>query len=130
VSGWRIAQMKSPIQWLQPMRLIRRQQTYVAVAVAIYAALWAADRPVPIGSTLIYTLSLCNLIVLMQDHLGFLYRRKRLWHSWALYLPILLVVAVSGVMVVNAIEFPVRRFPGQKLWQFLASGWKFPFMPR
>ena len=120
--------MKSLIQLLQPMRLIRRQQTYVAVAVAIYAALWAADRPVPIGSTLIYTLSLCNLIVLMQDHLGFLYHRERLWHSWVLYLPLLLVIAISGVMAVNIIEFPMRGFPGQTLWQFLASGWKFPFM--
>jgi hypothetical protein len=51
------------------MRLIRQQQTYVAVAGAIYAALWAADRPVPIGSTLIYTVSLCNLILFMQDYL-------------------------------------------------------------
>ncbi len=117
-----------PIRSLHPMRFIRRQQFYVAVAVAIYAALWAADRPVPIGSTLIYTLSLCNLIVLMQDHLGFLYRGKRLWHSWALYSPLLLLVAILGVMVVNTIEFPVRRFPGQTLWNFLASGWKFPFM--
>ena len=120
--------MKSPIRSLQPMRLIRRQQSYVAVAVAIYAALWAADHPVPIGSTLIYTVSLCNVILLMQDHLGLLYRRERRWHSWALYLPLLLVVAILGVMVVNTIEFPVRRFPGQTLWQFLASGWKFPFM--
>lgn len=120
--------MKSSIQSLLPMSLIRRQQSYVAVAVAIYAALWAADRPVPMGSTLIYTLSLCNLIVLMQDHLGFLYRRKRLWHSWTLYSPLLLVVSILGVMVVNIIQFPVRRLPGQTLWQFLASGWKFPFM--
>jgi phosphoserine phosphatase RsbU/P len=120
--------MKSPIQSRLPIRLIRRQQSYVAVAVGIYAALWAADRPVPIGSTLIYTLSLCNLLVLMQDRLGFLYRRKRLWHSWALYSPLLLLVSILGVTVVNTIEFPVRRFPGQTLWQFLASGWKFPFM--
>lgn len=121
-------EMKSPIRSLYPVRLIRRQQTYVAVAVAIYAALWAADRPVPIGSTLIYTVSLCNLIVFMQDYLGFLYNRKRLWHSWALYLPLLLVVSVLGVMVVNIIQFPIRGLPDQTLWQFLASGWKFPFM--
>ena len=120
--------MKSPIRSLHPMRLILRQQTYIAVAVAIYAALWAADRPVPMGSTLIYTLSLCNLIVLMQDHLGFLYNRKSLLYSWTLYLPLLLVVSILGVMVVNMIQFPVRGFPGQTLWGFLASGWKFPFM--
>jgi hypothetical protein len=105
--------MKSPIRSLHPMRLILRQQTYIAVAVAIYAALRAADRPVPIGSTLIYTLSLCNLIVLMQDHLGFLYNRKSLLHSWTLYLPLLLVVSLLGVMVVNMIQFPVvEESPG------------------
>jgi hypothetical protein len=35
--------------------LARRQQTYVAVA--IYFALWAADRPVPIGSPHLHHLS-------------------------------------------------------------------------
>jgi len=107
--------------------LARRQQTYVAVAVAIYFALWAADRPVPIGSTLIYTISLCNLVVLMQDHLGFLYQRKRLLHSWILYLPLMLMVSILGVMAVNLVEFARRGLPGQTLWNFLASGWKFPF---
>ena len=72
--------MTSPLRSLHPMRLIRRQQTYIAVAVAIYAMLWAAERPVPIGSTLIYTPSLCNLIKLMQDHLGVPYNQKRLVH--------------------------------------------------
>ena len=109
-------------------RFIRRQQTYIAIAVAIYAALWAADRPVPIGTTLLYTISLCNLIVSMQDHLSFLYQRKSLLHSWALYLPLLLGVSISGVMAVNLAQFPVVGLPGQRLWQFLASGWKFPLI--
>ena len=116
------------IRSLHPRRLLRRQQSYIAVAVAIYCALWAADRPVPIGTTLVYTLSLCNLIVFMQDHLGFLYQRRGLLYSWVIYLPLLLLVSIAGVMAVNVIQFPVRGLPGQTLWQFLASGWKFPFM--
>ena len=114
--------MKSPIRSLHPMRLIRRQQSYIAVAVAIYAALWAADRPVPLGRTLVYTLALCNLLVLMQDHLEFLYSRKRLLHSWTIYLGLLLVLSVLGVTVVNIVQYPVLGIPGQSLWQFLESG--------
>jgi sigma-B regulation protein RsbU (phosphoserine phosphatase) len=120
--------MKSPIQVLWPARFVRRQQSYIAIAVAIYAGLWAAGRPAPLGSTLAYTLPLCNLIVLVQDRLGFLYSRKRALHSWAIYLGLVLVISILGVAVVNVIQYPVQRVPGQTLWQFLASGWKFPFM--
>ena len=50
-------------------RLIRRQQSFVAIAVAIYAGLWAADRPADLSSTIIYTLPLCNVIALIRDYL-------------------------------------------------------------
>ena len=109
-------------------RFIRRQQSFIAIAVAIYAALWAVDRPATIGSTLAYTLPLSNLIVLVQDHLGFLYRHKRRLQSWTTYLALVFVIAIIGVGVVNAIEFPIRKLPGQTLWEFLKSGWKLPFM--
>jgi sigma-B regulation protein RsbU (phosphoserine phosphatase) len=122
-SGW-----NSIIQWLQLRRLIRRQQSYIAIAVAIYAAMWAADRPVPISATLIYTLPLCNLIALVQDQLGFLYNRRRGLHSWGIYLGLVLVISVAGVAVVNVIQYPMQKLAGQTLWQYLRSGWKFPFM--
>jgi phosphoserine phosphatase RsbU/P len=123
-----VAKMNSPTRPLSPIAFLRRQQSYVAVAVAIYLAMWAVDRPVPIGATLFYTLSLCNLIVLVQDHLAFLYTRKSLLLSWVLFLAVLLVASISGVMVVNLIESPAHRGPGQTLWQYLGSGWKMPFM--
>jgi sigma-B regulation protein RsbU (phosphoserine phosphatase) len=109
-------------------RFIRRQQSFVAIAVAIYAGLWAADRAADLSTTIAYTLPLCNLIVLIQDHLGGTYRNRRALHSWLIYLGLVLTVAILGVGVVNMIEFPLRRLPGQTLWQFLRSGWKLPFM--
>jgi phosphoserine phosphatase RsbU/P len=120
--------LSSLLGWLQPKRFLRRQQSYIAIAVAIYAAMWAADRPVPISGTLIYTLPLCNLIALVQDHLGFLYRRERALHSWSIYITLVFTISIVGVAVVNVIQFPIQRLPQQSLWQFLASGWKFPFM--
>ncbi len=119
---------KSLIQRLPWRRFVRRQQSYIAIAVAIYAALWAVDRPADISSTLIYTLPLCNLIAVVNDYLGFLYNRKRTLHSWAIYVALIFVIAVVGVGVVNAIEYPLSRLPGQTLWQFLKAGWKLPFM--
>jgi phosphoserine phosphatase RsbU/P len=120
--------LNSLMEWLQPKRFIRRQQSYIAIAVAIYAAMWAADRPVPIGATLIYTLPLCNLIALVQDHLGFIYRRQRALHSWLIYIALVFAISIAGVAVVNVIQFPIHGLPEQSLWQFLASGWKLPFM--
>jgi sigma-B regulation protein RsbU (phosphoserine phosphatase) len=109
-------------------RFIRRQQSFVAIAVAIYAGLWAADRPADFGTTIVYTLPLCNLIVLIQDNLGRHYKKRRALYSWAIYLGLVLAIAIIGVAVVNAIQFPLHRLPGQTLWQFLRSGWKLPFM--
>jgi len=120
--------LSSLVGWLQPKLFIRRQQSYIAIAVAIYAAMWAADRPVPISGTLIYTLPLCNLIALLQDHFAFLYRRERALHSWSIYIALVFTISIVGVAVVNVIQFPIQRLPRQSLWQFLASGWKFPFM--
>ena len=110
------------------LRFLRRQQSFIAVAVAIYAALWAADRPASLSSTLVYTLFLSNFIVLMQDRLGFVYSRRRAAELWTVYSIFLLIIAVAGVVLVNVIEYTLRHLPGQTLWDFEKSGWKFPFI--
>ena len=119
---------RSLVEGLQLKRLVRRQQNFIVIAVAIYLALWAVDRPAEIGTTLIYTLPLCNLIVLVQDHLSFLYRGRHRFQSWAIYVSLVFGVAVAGVAIVNVIQFPAHKVPGQTLWQFVSTGWKLPFM--
>jgi len=109
-------------------RFILRQQSYIAIAVAIYAGLWAVERRADISTTLADTLPLCNFIAVIQDYLGFLYKPKRALQSWAIYLVLVLAIGVLGVAVVSAIQFPLHKLPGQTLWQFLISGWKLPFM--
>jgi hypothetical protein len=68
---------QSAVHWFRPKRFILRQQSYIAIAVAIYAGLWAVERPADIGTTIAYTLPLCNFIAIIQDHLGFLYKTRR-----------------------------------------------------
>ena len=107
---------------------VRCQQAYIAIGVAIYAALWAADRPAPLSNTLIYTVFLCNFLVFTQDRLGFVYSYRPSLRLWLIYSPFLLAVALAGVVIVNFIQYPAWHAPGQSLWQFEESGWKFPFI--
>ena len=107
---------------------VRCQQAYIAIGVAIYAALWAADRPAPLSNTLIYTVFLCNFLVIAQDRLGFVYSHRPPLRLWLVYSPFLLGVALAGVVIVNFIQYPAWHAPGQSLWQFEESGWKFPFI--
>ena len=109
-------------------RFIRRQQSFLAIGVAIYAGLWAADRSADLSTTLLYTIPLCNFIVLVQQHLGFLYHRKRPLASWSIYLGFVFGISVLGVAVLNVIQYATRKAPKLTLWQFLHAGWKLPFM--
>ena len=77
-------------------RFVRQQQSFIAIAVAIYVALWAADREPEIGPTLAYTLPLGNLIVLVQDHLSFLYKHRPRLRSWAIYIVLVFIIAIVG----------------------------------
>lgn len=47
------------LPWIKQFAL--RQQRFIAIAVAIYAALWAVDRWPDISVTLAFALPLCNL---------------------------------------------------------------------
>jgi len=64
----------------------------------------------------------------MQDHLAFLYNRENPRSSWPIYLSLLAAVSIVAVSAINSLQFPALGIPGQTLWQFLESGWKFPFM--
>ena len=120
--------LKPFVRSLQIKRFAQRQELYIAIAVAIYAGLWAAGRSAGIGVTLVYTLPLCNFVAFIQNQLSFLYRRQRPLVSWGIYLGLLLIVSLAGVAAVNVILYPSGKVPGQTLWQFLRSGWKFPFI--
>jgi phosphoserine phosphatase RsbU/P len=120
--------LASWMQSFQFRRFAQRQQSYIAITVAIYAGLWAADRPSTLAPTLIYTLPLCNGIAFIHDHLKFLYDRKRPLISWTIYVGLVLIISVAGVALVNVIRYPIAKYPGQTLWQFLSTGWKFPFI--
>lgn len=121
--------VKSWVAGFHLRRWIRRQQTYIAIAVAIYAALWAADRDANISVTLIYTLPLCNFVAFIQDHLNFLYERKRPLVSWTIYVGLVLLISVAGVAIVNVLRYPTAKYPGQTLLEYVKTAWKFPSWP-
>jgi len=123
-----IAESKRRIPAFYLKRFIRRQQSYIAIAVAIWAALWAVGNRPDVSSTLAYTLPLGNLISLVQDCRGFLYARKSPARTWVLYFLLMILVGIVGTAVVNVLDYPLSRVPGQTLWANLQSRWKIPFM--
>ena len=104
--------LKPFVRSLQLKRFAQRQELYIAIAVAIYAGLWAAGRSAGIGVTLVYTLPLCNFVAFIQNQLSFLYRRQRPLVSWSIYLGLLLIVSLAGVAAVNVILYPSGKVPG------------------
>ena len=111
------------------LRFQRQQQLYIAIAVAIYAILWAID-PLKTNAiaTLIYTLCLCNLATLFQERLSFLVCGRSPVFSWVIFLALLLVLAPVMVAIATAPVFWVLGTPGAEFWPYLANGWKFPFV--
>ena len=70
-------------------RFLKDQLFYLAIAVVIYGIFWAI-RPeaTNLFITVVYTLSLCNLITFALERLSFLYFERRpciigssIWHS-------------------------------------------------
>lgn len=120
--------MRSVIHWPALVRFLRRQQLYIAIAVAVYATFWAIE---PQRSnaivTLIYSLCLCNLTVLMQDRLSFLYSNRRGSLYWLVYLTLLF--ALTPVMVAIATEFVFWfvKSPGT-FRHYLETSWRFPLV--
>jgi phosphoserine phosphatase RsbU/P len=111
-------------------RWLRRQQFYVAIAVAVYAVLWAVlGQRADILATLIYSLLLCNLTVLVQDQLGFLYAQRPFGSYWLIYLLLLFVTTPLWVVLSTAVVYQLPISQPRLPWpEFLRSGWKFPFV--
>jgi serine phosphatase RsbU (regulator of sigma subunit) len=109
--------------------LLRRQQLYIAIAVAIYAVFWAIE-PSKANAivTLMYTLCLCNLTVAMQDQLSFLYADRRRFYYWFAYILLFCVSAPLMVFIANSLAYLFFTVPGTAFWTFQTSSWKFPLV--
>jgi hypothetical protein len=68
-------------------RFLKDQLFYLAIAVVIYGSFWAI-RPeaTNLFITVVYTLSLCNLITFALERLSFLYFERTPLHYWLVYL--------------------------------------------
>ncbi|HZW92238.1 MAG TPA: PP2C family protein-serine/threonine phosphatase [Candidatus Eremiobacteraceae bacterium] len=122
--------MTAKRQLIRPKLVVffHQQQSYIAVAVAIYAALWAVGIRAAVGPLLVYTLCLCNFTVALQDRLDSFCGQCRPPRRWLIFAAFLLVLSPIFVMVVNLVEYHLLKTRGQSLWQFLESGWKMPLV--
>jgi hypothetical protein len=96
--------------------------------VAIYAIFWAIEpQRSNVIVTLIYTLCLCNLTVLMQNRLSFLYADRETSSYWLIYLALLFALAPVMVVVATSVVFWTDTAP-LSFWRYLETSWKFPLV--
>ena len=107
---------------------LRQQQLYVAIAVAIYAMFWAIGMPASFGVTLGYTLFLANFTMLIHERLNFLYCGRPWLSYWAIYLFLLFALTPPAVAAAVFVMYHAQRNTSLGFWQYLAAGWKFPFV--
>lgn len=104
---------------------LRRQQLYIAIAVAIYAMFWAIGKPVSMSIVLVYTLFLSNLTLFVQERLSFLYTQQSPARAWTIYLALLCVFTPIAVALAITLVYYLQGANGS-LADSLRSGWKFP----
>jgi sigma-B regulation protein RsbU (phosphoserine phosphatase) len=108
-------------------RFLKNQLFYLAIAAVIYGIFWAI-RPeaTNLFITIVYTLSLCNLITFALERLSFLYFERRPLDYWLIYLALLLAITPLMVTVTTGIVFWLVDRPGGEFWNYLFTSWKFP----
>jgi sigma-B regulation protein RsbU (phosphoserine phosphatase) len=108
-------------------RFLKNQLFYLAIAAVIYGIFWAI-RPeaTNLFITIVYTLSLCNLITFALERLSFLYFERRPLDYWLIYLTLLLALTPLMVTVTTGILFWLVDRPGGEFWNYLFTSWKFP----
>jgi sigma-B regulation protein RsbU (phosphoserine phosphatase) len=118
--------MKSAANARLPLRIVRQQARYLAIAAGVYAVFWAATGQAPtLSVTLIYSFLLGNFTTLALEQISIPgVTRESSWY-WPLNLVLLLAVTAIAVTLATLVVFLVSGTPGG-FQQFLSTGWKFP----
>lgn len=104
------------------------QQFYVAIAVTVYAILWAVGQPPDPRVVILYAFCLGNLNTLAVDLLRIYLPVQRFPYDWMLFTwgefclipPIFIVSTAVGF----ALFGPAHMTP--PFWRYVATGWKIP----
>lgn len=117
--------MKSPISlrelsWLQVL--------LTCIALAVTGLLWATNARPNIVNVLIYTFCLGNFSTITVSSLVPVCDRRKFPYNWILYLSILLLVTPVSYAIPSLIIYRFVDHPAVKVWDYLLSGWKFPFI--
>lgn len=102
-----------------------RQQQFLAVAMAIYAAFWALHLEVDVIVVLIYTLCLSNMTAWMQDAVSGWQAKTSARKFWSAYLGLLILLTPVMIAISNLLVRPLMA-PNLSFWEFMKAGWKFP----
>ena len=104
------------------------QQFYVAIALTVYAILWAVGQPPDPRVVILYAFCLGNLNTLAVDLLRIYLPAQRFPYDWMLFTwaeccvipPIFIIATAIGFLLFG----PAHMTP--PFWHYVATGWKVP----
>ena len=104
------------------------QQFYAAIAVTVYAILWAVGQPPDPRVVILYAFCLGNLNTLAVDLLRIYLPAQRFRYDWMLFTWAEFCVIPPIFIVSTAVGFaffsPAHMTP--PFWRYVATGWKIP----
>ena len=104
------------------------QQFYAAIAVTVYAILWAVGQPPDPRVVILYAFCLGNLNTLAVDLLRIYLPAQRFPYDWMLFTWAEFCVIPPIFIVSTAVGFaffsPAHMTP--PFWRYVATGWKIP----
>jgi phosphoserine phosphatase RsbU/P len=104
------------------------QQFYVAIAVTVYAILWAVGQPPDPRIVILYAFCLGNLNTLAVDLLRIYLPAQRVPYDWMLFTWAEFCVIPMIFIVSTAVGFALfgSAHMTPPFWRYVATGWKIP----
>jgi sigma-B regulation protein RsbU (phosphoserine phosphatase) len=109
-------------------RFLRQQSVYFGIAIVGAGIFWANGERINPATILLYSLCIGNLLSLALQQLDFLYAERAFPFNWLIFLSVLLVVMVPVYLITSVVVWLVAPPVQQPLFEFIRTGWKFPFL--
>jgi sigma-B regulation protein RsbU (phosphoserine phosphatase) len=109
-------------------RLLRQQILFIAIAACAGALFWSTGLRINPATFLVYSLCIGNLLTLATDRLSFLFWRRPFPYNWAVFVAILLVLAIPVYVISSAVVWLIAPPSPQTLTHLILTGWEFPYL--
>jgi phosphoserine phosphatase RsbU/P len=106
--------------------LARRQALCIALAAISAAFFWGIGQQINLGTVLLYSLMIGNLIIPSTQALSSVYWKRPFPYNWLFFLFVILVLLVPIYVISSIVVWWLAPPSPQTLQHLLTTGWKLP----